>query len=90
MKPINSDIKLFIDSAPITQINETKFLGVIINESLNWSSHMHAVKLKVMKSLGVIRRIKQNVPLCVVVSAYFNCITTGTNVPVVLGFVPVV
>jgi len=27
---------------------------------------------------------------CAMIRAYFNCLTTGTNVPVVPGFVPVV
>ena len=35
---------------------------------------MHVVKLKVMKSLGVIRRIKQNVPLYVLRMLYFTLI----------------
>ena len=33
-------IKLCINNVPIQQVDNTKFLGVIIEDDLNWSNHI--------------------------------------------------
>ena len=36
----NMDVKLCINKVPIQQIDNTKFLGVIIDDNLSWSNHI--------------------------------------------------
>jgi len=36
------------------QVDKTKFLGVIINKTLTWTDHIHIIKSKVSKNLGLI------------------------------------
>lgn len=59
-----------IDNIPIVQVKETKFLGVVINESLSWINHIDTIKQKVTKNIGIIRRIKSNIPMCVLKTLY--------------------
>lgn len=73
-KKISYVPKISIDNVPVLQAKETKFLGVIINESLGWTNHINTVKQKVTKNLGIIRRIRNTVPLCVLKMLYLTLI----------------
>ena len=46
---LNTD--LLINNTKITEVNQTKFLGVIIDNNLNWSAHIR-YKIKLLKGLG--------------------------------------
>ena len=35
-----NDIHIFIDNSELSKVSHTKFLGVIIDESLTWKSHI--------------------------------------------------
>jgi len=43
-----------MDNIAINQETLTKFLGVVINQSLSWNDHTSVVKQKVSKSIGII------------------------------------
>ena len=38
----------------IDHVNATKFLGIIIDNKLNWSDYINYIKNKISKSLGII------------------------------------
>jgi len=73
-KVINYTPKIIIDNTPVAQVKETKFLGVVINESLTWNNHLKTIKQKVTKNLGIIRFIKNNLPLSVLKMLYLTLI----------------
>ena len=43
----------------ISEVEHTKFLGVIIDNRLNWSFHINSVKRKISKGFGVICKAKR-------------------------------
>ena len=43
---------LLINHTKITEVNQTKFLGVIIDNNLNWSAHIRYIQNKIAKGLG--------------------------------------
>ena len=45
----NMDVKLGINKVPIQQVDNTKFLGVIIDDNLNWSNHISYINSKIAK-----------------------------------------
>ena len=47
---------MFIDSIKINRLATVKFLGIDINEHLDWKPHMAA--LKMAKSIGIINKVK--------------------------------
>jgi len=55
---IVSNISIKIDKIAINQETSTKFLGVIIYQSLSWNDHISIVKQKVSKSIGIIKHIR--------------------------------
>ena len=50
----NFDIS--INGEALTQVSETLFLGVILNDCLSWKSHISFVAHKISKSIGIIYR----------------------------------
>ena len=57
---------LLINGNRISEVNETKFLGVIIDNKLNWSPHIMHISKKIAKGIGIIlkaRKVFDNVTL---------------------------
>ena len=43
----------------LISVNNTKFLGVIIDSKLNWSDHITNIKNKISKSIGILTKIRR-------------------------------
>ena len=50
---------LLIDGKRIMEVSETKFLGVIIDNKLNWKPHIRYVCTKVAKGIGIILKARK-------------------------------
>ena len=46
----------------ITEISETKFLGVILDNKLNWDAHIKHISHKISKSVSILRMLKHTFP----------------------------
>lgn len=66
------DIK--INDHKIDQVNKTKFLGVIINETLTWKDHIEFIRQKVAKNLGILYRLSRTMPQQILISLYNSLI----------------
>ena len=58
-KQKHMDVKLCINKVPIQQVDNTKFLGVIIDDNLNWSNHISYINSKIAKGIGIICRARK-------------------------------
>ena len=58
----NLDLKLITDNVQINRVNNTKFLGVIVNSTLTWHVHIKIICGKISKSIGIITKISCNLP----------------------------
>ena len=56
--PRNMD-DIIIDGKQIMEVNETKFLGVIIDNNLNWKPHITYISKKVAKGIGIILKARK-------------------------------
>ena len=56
--PRNMD-DIIIDGKQIMEVNETKFLGVIIDNNLNWKPHITYISKKVAKGIGTILKARK-------------------------------
>jgi len=59
IKKFESEVKIKIDNTETVWETSTKFLCVIINQSLTWNDHISIVKQKVSKSIGIIKHVKK-------------------------------
>ena len=57
------DLKL--DSEPIEQVSEFNFLGLTLDEHLSWKPHVQKVANKTSRAIGIIRRLKNIIPISV-------------------------
>ena len=60
----DSDIpQLEINNTPIERATEFNFLGITINEFMNWGSHSVKIANKICRTLGVMNCLKRYLPL---------------------------
>ena len=52
------NVEITINNTAITRVNSTKFLGVIIDEKLNWKEQIKSVRAKLSKSMFMLNRAK--------------------------------
>ena len=52
------ELNVKLDNQIIDQVNSTTFLGVHINQHLDWKPHINHIALKMSKSIGVINKTK--------------------------------
>jgi hypothetical protein len=67
----NTDIpslSLQLNESEIERVQKTKFLGVMIDEKLQWSGHIDYIKKKISKNIGIIYKARN----------YFDCSTLVT------------
>ena len=56
-------------------LNNTKSLGVIVDKHLTWKEHIHYLNIKLTRALGIISKLRYNVPrhlLVTIYSAFFK------------------
>ena len=58
----DSNLCLKINNVVIKQVNEARFLGVTLDENLNWKSHIHKLAKKLSCSAGILNLIKDSIP----------------------------
>ena len=51
--------RVVIDNHQLTQVNSSKYLGVIIDHKLNWIEHISYVKSKMSKGIGIMFKARQ-------------------------------
>ena len=71
---LNTNFKILINSNIIDHTNNTKFLGVIIDNKMNWSAHIHYIKNKMSKSIGILFKIRNFLDNHTLRSMYFTFI----------------
>ena len=58
-KKIDKPVKLKIQNVEIEQVNEHKFLGIIIDNKLCWKPHIVNIKSKLSKTVAILYKLKQ-------------------------------
>ena len=49
----DTDLNICINTINVTRVQSSKFLGIIIDENLNWKPHIQLVKSKLSKTLSI-------------------------------------
>ena len=58
----------------LTYSKNTKFLGVVIDDKLNWSDHILYIKNKISKSIGIIHKTRTFLDINTLSNLYFTFI----------------
>lgn len=70
----DATINVLLNNTPIMKVNSTKFLGVIIDNKLNWTEHILAVKRKIARGLAILCKIRKKLDKRVLKQMYYSYI----------------
>ena len=68
------DINLTINGEALKEVQVAKYLGILIDNKLNWGAQIQAVNLKLSKGIGLLAKIRHYVPKNTLRSLYFTFI----------------
>ena len=57
------EIELLVNENTIEQTDSFKYLGIKLNETMEWSDHIDYIHSKVAKRLGLLKRVKHLLPV---------------------------
>ena len=70
---------LKINGTPIERKREANFLGLSINEHMNWNTHIFNITKTITKTLGVMNRLKHYLPQRILQILYNSLILSHLN-----------
>ena len=73
-KQVVSEKGIFINNNQIQKTYQTKFLGVIITDTLSWKSHIDNISKKVSKSVGILYRLSKFLNKPSLICLYYSLI----------------
>ena len=59
-----------IDSYTIKRVHMAKYLGIIIDDKMSWKDHIDYISLKIKRNIGMMKRVRRDVPTECLVSLY--------------------
>lgn len=81
---INEEYKLRIGNDKIEQQSCVKFLGVFIDDKLNWHEHINNCKSKLSSAIYAINRVKRLVPDTVLKTLYYSLVYSHLSYGIIL------
>ena len=67
-------MKLFINNCELKQVSSIKYLGVVIDEHLNWKNHIEHIASKIKRGIGLLSKLRHYVPSKILVNLYYTLI----------------
>ena len=76
---VQLDSPLVIANTRIERVKEVRFLGVIVDEKLNWSTHINSLRAKMCRYVGIMYRTKKYLPQKARLQIYHSFIQSHVN-----------
>ena len=70
----NNNINLSIYGHTLAQVRSTKYLGLNVDENLNWKGHIKDVYNNIIKYTSIFYKLRSKLPVCVLKQLYFATI----------------
>ena len=71
---MNSLKPIVIGGHEIDKVCNTKFLGIVLNDRLNWKSQIQYIKNKTSKAIGILKKLRPYINISTMVSLYYSFI----------------
>ena len=75
---------LLINNINIENVAEFNFLGIQLNQNLKWKTHQNHVSLKLTKTIGILNRLKHELPLPILKTIYNTLFLPHLNYGILL------
>ena len=66
--------KLFINNSVVTQVSCYKFFGIILDNKLNWNTHIAYIQKKIAKGVGILLKARKVLKRSVLHQLYYSYI----------------
>ena len=76
---VHPTYNLEINNEKIKCVKEFNFLGIVLDEHLSWKPHIKKVRAKVCQTIGVIKRVRNTLPLIGLRSLYNSLVLPHLN-----------
>ena len=63
-------MNIHIDGVPINRSNQSKSLGLTIDENLSWKAHIHEISKQVSSGIGALKWVRQFVSMHTAIKIY--------------------
>ena len=70
---------LTIQGQVIDKVNETKFLGVMVDDKLSWASHINYISKKISKGIGILCKARKFLPKSCLITLYYSFVYPYLN-----------
>ena len=70
---------LKINNIAIERVETFNFLGLTLNQHMNWKSHLDILSNKIARAIGILNRLKHFIPVHVKLTIYFSLIYCHFN-----------
>lgn len=81
---VELDFNIFLDEYLLEEVNEVRFLGLILDKNFNWNSHVSAITKKLASGLFVLNRVSKFSSLQTMKTLYFAFIQSHITFGIVL------
>ena len=71
-RQVDHQIKIQIEGETLEVVKHTKFLGLVLDNSLNWKIHTAQISSKIAKSVGIISRARQLLNAKILKQLYYS------------------
>ncbi|MFZ2538897.1 MAG: reverse transcriptase family protein, partial [Oscillospiraceae bacterium] len=79
LNKLKSDCTIVLDGIAINRSRSAKFLGVVVDDQLNWKEHIHYISGKIAKNIGIIKRFQHRFDPQTLISLYNTLILPYLN-----------
>ncbi len=69
-----------INNTDIERAQEFNFLGLTLDENVNWNSHINTISNNVSKNIGILNKLKHFLPLKTKLIIYNSLIVLHLNI----------
>ena len=73
-KPVTQKITLKINKNAISEKDNLKYLGVMIDSTLSWNNHIDNVSTKISKTIGLLYKIRYFVDIKIIKTLYYSVV----------------
>ncbi len=70
------NLMIHINNEPLKKVSIAKYLGMYIDENLNWDEHINVMIPKISAKIGILRSLKRIIPIDTLLKLLYNTITT--------------
>ena len=73
---ILKDIEIKINNEELNEVDQAKYLGVTMDNKLNWNAHLNNTKLRLSKGISMLAKIRHYIQASALRSLYFTFINS--------------